>query len=137
MAIKLRRSSVANTRAKMKKFGDAGTKAARRAMKRKGAEIRELAKTFAPIDTGDLEKAIFMRSKVLSGGGIHVEVNVRNLERDYELHTHEGDYNLGPKSDAKDGGRGVVGRKYLERAFDEIQPSIHKEIEKELNRLIR
>ena len=92
--------------------------------------IEELVKKFkeeairrVPVDEGDLERSIatkvtkgLFRTKVY--GEVYVAANA--LAADYAMAMHEWNYNLGPKSAAKQSASGVtVGRKYLERALDE------------------
>lgn len=116
-------------------------------MKVEAEKIAEKARENAPVDHGDLEKAIKVRE---TGGGRNdlgqfarkgVEVYVdgtlpahdsKGRERpgktvaDYmwEMHEHltpAGPLQLGPKSQEKDGGSGKVGGKYLERAADDVE----------------
>jgi hypothetical protein len=114
-------------------------------MKVEAEKLAESAREKAPLDHGDLEKAIKVRE---SGGGRNemgqfarksVEVYVDDTmpvtdrpghtvgEYAYEMHEHltpAGPLQLGPRSQDKDGGRGVVGGKYLERAADEIETEL-------------
>jgi hypothetical protein len=119
-------------------------------MKVEAEKLAEKARENAPVDHGDLEKAIKVRE---AGGGRNdrgqfarksIEVYVdetlpahdsNGRERpgktvgDYawEMHEHltpAGPLQLGPKSQEKDGGSGKVGGKYLERASDEIEKEL-------------
>lgn len=109
---------------------------------REGAEdIAQRAREYAPIDHGNLEKAIEVEP--LGGERDYrgrftkisyvVQVNPEAtgfkgeplLPYAYEMHEHQtpngGKYKLGERSLQKDGGRGVVGGGYMERAVDDIE----------------
>lgn len=101
---------------------------------RKGAtEIQKLARKYAPEDLGNLEDAIKVAPGEKRGrayASFHVGVDESHAvpERpgkvvgDYALEMHEGDYELGDRSQAKAARLGVeVGRKYLERAMDDLR----------------
>jgi len=99
----------------------------------------------APVDTGELENAIVAieeRSRTDLGQfgqiTIRVGVDVTKLDLeahggyDYSIRMHEDpNYNLGPKSEAKQAGQGnTVGYKYLERALKDTQEEIRRRVEK-------
>lgn len=127
--------------AQLDAVGKDTTKAAQAAMKAGGKDIRDLARDYAPIDEGDLEKAIITQ---VSGKTVFVGVDPRATDdrgasvAGYGLLMHEyqaigvpgplpkssGLYGLGKKSVNKDGGRGRVGGKFLERAFSELAKKI-------------
>jgi hypothetical protein len=107
---------------------------------RKGAkEIQDLARRQAPRDTGNLEKAIKVEEdRSGKNGRVQVYVYVDGSEADengrpideYAMQMHEGQYNLGDKSRAKqaaDAGA-IVGNKFLERAVDKIGPSLTRKV---------
>lgn len=119
---------------------------------RNGAEaLRDLARANAPIDEGDLESAIVtreVRSRTALGrfGATNIEVGVDtsllDLESrkgfDYSIPMHEGTYNLGPRSEAKQSGQQeTVGPKYLSRAMAELSERIQKKVEEAIKRSIR
>lgn len=118
------------------------------ALRESAKEIRDLARLNAPVDTGDLEKAIVtieVRERTALGrfGQTTIEVGVDpsklNLEEhggfDYSIPMHEGVYNLGPKSEAKQSGQAEqVGPKYLERALKALQAKIRRNMEDAVRR---
>jgi hypothetical protein len=127
--------------AQLDAVGKDTTKAAQNAMKAGGKDIRDLARDYAPIDDGDLEKAIVTQ---VDGKTVFVGIDPRAVDEHgrpvvgYATLMHEyqaigapgplpkasGLYGLGKKSVAKDGGRGIVGGKFLERAFNELARKI-------------
>jgi hypothetical protein len=128
--------------ATMEAIGKDATKAGVQALFEGGKEIQELAREYAPVDDGHLEQSI-ITMKVPSEYTVHVGIDPRALDEhgrpvnDYGMMMHEfqtigggsvpggmGIYGLGPKSQAKDGGRGVVGGKFLERAFNELKRKV-------------
>ncbi len=106
----------------------------------KGAkDIAALARKYAPIDKGDLERSI-RAQRVNDGRSTKWRVKVggtqggRNVS-EYALAAHEGfstnrkSWSLGKKSKAKAAALGVpVGPGYLRRAFTQLSPSISKAI---------
>lgn len=128
----------------------------RRAVKKlheKAVEIANLARKYAPIDEGNLEKAIkvfpetigerarneagkFVRQEVF----VYVDLDMPVPERPgetvgkyaYTMHEHLtpfGPLNLGERSAEKQSGqREMVGGKYLERAMNEIGDSVLGEV---------
>lgn len=128
----------------------------RRAVKKlheKAVEIANLARKYAPIDEGNLEKAIkvfpetigerarneagqFVRQEVF----VYVDLDMPVPERPgetvgkyaYTMHEHLtpfGPLNLGERSVEKQSGqREMVGGKYLERAMNEIGDSVLGEV---------
>lgn len=134
----------------LKQGGAKAMKGAIEQMRKEGAEMRDLAREMAPVDEGDLEKAIKMRE---TGGGrtgtgqfrrkeIVIEVDgdmpagtnkegktVTVGDYAYEIHEHMTPagtrFRLGPKSRAKqDGQSTIVGGKYLERAVVEKEKGL-------------
>lgn len=104
-----------------------------------GEEIKQLSKKFAPVDEGNLEDAhktshdsggirgglrvlVYIDKDVAAKGGKYVG--------DYAAFTHEGNYKLGDRSKEKASRLGVtVGRKYLQRALDELNDEIRGRVE--------
>lgn len=96
-----------------------------------GRKMRNKARDYAPVDEGNLEDAITLehdRSGIHGRRQVFVFVDeshpVENREGhtvgEYAMRMHEGDYNLGDKSLAKQAALGVtVGPKYLERAAED------------------
>lgn len=81
------------------------------------------AKDRAPVDEGHLTADI--KGEMQEAGGqkaavIYVPSNATT--KDYAIPMHEGDYNLGPLSQAKQAKLGVrVGNKFITRAIDDSQ----------------
>lgn len=114
--------------------------------------VAKLAQEYAPVDTGDLEKAIKaepMRERTALGrfGATNFEVGVDvselNLEDhggyDYSIQMHEDpNYKLGPLSAAKQSGTGKqVGYKYLERALKDSEAKIRRSMEAAVTRSLK
>lgn len=110
-------------------------------MRHEAEAIQKLAQQYAPLDHGNLEEAI--KIETLGGGRdsrgrfvrkafeVFIDMNARGYKGEpisqyaYEMHElllpyGAGGFNLGPQSRQKDGGRGVVGGRFLERAVDEV-----------------
>ena len=111
--------STAETRRESKKRMRAG-----------GKKILEESKAGAPVDESNLEEAHELAITRLSRDNIEMEITVggfvggRNVD-DYAAEMHEGVYQLGEKSLAKDAGSLTpVGRKFLERAADKHEASL-------------
>lgn len=120
-------------------------------MRKEAAKIQELAQKYAPIDHGNLEDAIKVRTQ---GGGrdesgrfgrksisVFIDMNAPAFdgrtvgEYAYVMHEHllpfgSGGYNLGKHSQAKQAGQSeIVGGRFLERAADDVSKDM-------MNRLI-
>lgn len=112
-------------------------------MKIEARSIQNLARSYAPLDHGNLEDAIKM--EVLGGGrdargrfvrkalSVFIDMEARGYAGEpmsqyaYLMHEHltpYGPLKLGEKSAAKDGGRGIVGGRFLERASEEVSAGI-------------
>lgn len=115
---------------------------------RQGAEdIKDLAVMQAPVDEGNLENAIKVevdRSGIR--GRVQAYVFVDGDEdagdgkkvEDYATRIHEGVYQLGPRSQTKNAAvGGGVGRKFLERAVDELAPGIINRVRNAMKRILR
>jgi len=122
-----------------------GRKRVLKALYAQALKVRDLARKFAPVDEGNLEKAIkvrpeqlgpvrdelgrFMRQEI----EVYVDAEMEVPERPgktvgdyaYEIHEHlypYGPWNLGPKSQDKQAGQSeMVGGGYLERAAEQIE----------------
>lgn len=114
----------------------------------KGAEqIATLARSYAPVDEGNLERAIKVATDSSGTGGrrvvaVYVDPTVAagsdHTVGDYALKMHEGVYNLGPKSLMKELSSGKkVGRKYLSRAFKELSDNVFQGMVAKTRRLLR
>jgi hypothetical protein len=110
-------------------------------MRSEAEAIQKLAKKYAPLDHGNLEDAI--KVKTLGGGRdelgrfmrksfeVSIDMNATGhlgesiSKYAYEMHElllpyGAGGFNLGKLSRQKDAGRGVVGGRFLERAVSEV-----------------
>lgn len=131
----------------LRQNGAKAVKGAFEQMSKEGEEIASLAKQMAPIDEGDLERAI--RVRIVGGGRaqggqfarkeVIVEVNTNMRTRDgkqsvgeyaYEIHEHQAPfgtkYRLGKRSLEKQAANPsvIVGGKYLERAVAEREKGL-------------
>ncbi|MEG0062979.1 MAG: HK97 gp10 family phage protein [Pseudomonas sp.] len=102
------------------------------------------ARLNAPVDTGELENAIStIEDRTRNSKGQFGQVTIRvgvdtsklKLEDhkgyDYSIPMHEGTYNLGPKSQAKQDAQGnIVGPKYLERALRDNEKKVKDSVAK-------
>lgn len=102
-------------------------------------DIQELARLQAPVDIGALEKSIKMdsfRDENSSSGRkafiVYVDLDEPaddgKVVGDYAEMMHEGEYDLGPRSEAKQSANPgvIVGPKFLERAIDELEDDIQR-----------
>jgi hypothetical protein len=113
---------------------------ARNALERGAKAIQKRAKSYAPVDEGNLEDAIDIQ--VIPGDrgryGYLVYVDPDHAAKygkvvgDYYERVHEDFYTLGPRSAEKQRETGYVGRKYLEKAFLELEPDIERDVEENI-----
>ena len=107
--------------------------AAVNAIQQQGQAVENQSIANCPVDTGNLEKSHQMTTEETSSG-VMVTVSAGDDQTsDYALFAHESEYTPGPLSQAKAQINGqTVGRKFLERAFDEqvshIVPAIREAI---------
>lgn len=127
------------------------TNAAMLKVARDGAnEISKSAKLNAPIDTGDLERAITVTADPVGINRRYVfhigvdEGQILNVhEADYYVQLHEHMERLGPRSSLKNisvkalPGPEYVGDQYLKRAADQHAPSIYEKAQKIVKELIK
>lgn len=102
------------------------------------SELKKESQTRVPVDEKDLTNAHVMR---IEGQGIDTVGTVYITETDpvkyYAIWIHEGFYNLGPLSIKKQMGQSeIVGRKFMQRAFDDNKERWRAYIVSELRRLI-
>jgi hypothetical protein len=102
--------------------------------------IQKKARMYAPVDEGNLEESIKIERRQGAKGRVAIEVGVdeshpvpQRLDGatvgQYAARMHEGFYDLGMRSQAKENRLGViVGRKYLARAMKEEKPQIEAEM---------
>lgn len=110
----------------------------------KGAEkIQDLARKYAPVDEGNLEESVKIAKEVdilnSRRSKFYVYIDENQPAKDgktvgfYALRMHEGDYRLGKGSQAKAVSSGLlVGRKFLERAMEDMEEEISKDVEEGL-----
>jgi hypothetical protein len=105
-----------------------------------GFEIAKLcegaARDNAPIDKGPLSSDIVGNVQTDPATGVLaavISVPVNATSKDYAIPMHEDDYNLGPKSTAKQAKLGnIVGKKYIERGIEDNKQEIREIIVKKL-----
>lgn len=138
-------------RALLTQGGARVTKGVFEQMRKEAESIKNLAQKYAPVDHGNLEDAI--KVHVVGGGRnargqfqrkafeVFLDMNAKGYKGEpistYAYRMHElllpygaGGFNLGKKSRDKDGGQGIVGGRFLERATAEVSKGI-------MNRLIQ
>ena len=127
---------------RLENFASKSSEGARFAMRDGARDVAELAKKFAPVDLGNLEDSIKVRSQRDGVRGRYTyEVYVDETHEaegkvvgDYASYMHEGyidgkPYKLGPGSLEKQAELGVeVGPKFLDRAKDELEASIKQSV---------
>lgn len=131
---------VAELALNLRQLSEKTSKALFEGMLEMGEEIAERARDYAPVDEGDLESAIqtdvtnrdgsgrFIKREVSVFINTSLPVSTGGTVGNYAMFIHEhlepygtglAGY-LGKRSVAKDGGRGIVGGKFLERAVLEV-----------------
>lgn len=128
----------------LSQLGERSNREILRVMRDEGEEIAKQARENAPVDEGFLEQAIEVvenRDGINGRTTVSVQVDPEAIDDrgesvyEYGVLVNEllapfgsGLWNLGPESRAKDGGRGVVGGKYIERAVISRQSIIGRRI---------
>lgn len=149
-------SGIINTQVMLAELGVTARRRVTAKLHQKALQIQNLAKQMAPIDDGNLEKAIKVfpestpATRVRNALGqfarvdiyVYVDMDMPADEGkkvgDYAYIMHEhltpfGAYNLGPKSAAKQAGQSVmVGGKYLERAYAQLAEETLSEVSRDL-----
>lgn len=111
---------------------------ARFALKRGAENIRDLAKEYCPVDEENLEDSIMAepRREGINRRYVydvfvdlsHKGTRAQTVEK-YANFIHDGNYKLGKKSEEKAALSGkYVGRKFLEKAFEELKDDIAKDV---------
>jgi len=122
--IEMKVTGVNKTILSLRHIGDRVVDKARKTMHRAAKRIQKRAEEYAPVDEGDLQRSIYIESTYV-GNNRRLQINLQIRPADaaadprlgiYSVIMHEGEYQLGPKSAAKDAGRGVVGPRFLTRA---------------------
>jgi hypothetical protein len=120
------------------------SRGSREALERGAKDIAKRAVEYAPVDYGYLEESIKTDKRKDPANRrmvyrVYVDYSViaddtktvgdyAEAMHDPELHYPSGVYRLGPRSRAKDGGRGIVGPKFLLRAFKDLEDKIVAEV---------
>jgi len=130
--------------AKLTQIGEHAEKRGAEALRKGAHEIRNRARAYAPLEHGGLEHAIQVysdRSGINRRRVYYVYIDPDMPELDaggkptsrkvgrYMMMMHEGSYNLGKRSLAKEASSGVsVGPKFLERAADEVIDKLNQAV---------
>lgn len=142
------------TMARMTRVTDVSRREVLRVLLKGAQDIQSLARRMAPVDEGNLEQAIVLDPPNLTEETIAAGTRRKNITvyvdenlpaengkkvGDYATVMHESVYEPGEKSQAKQSADPsvTVGRKYLERAVDEIEPEIYRSVEDKLREVIR
>lgn len=103
-----------------------------------GKNLRDEAKKRAPVKSGALERSIVYETR-MDAGELRLDVYVRTSTlnaKDKEAFLefiHDGDYDLGPGSKAKQAGQAEeVGPEFMDRALDDHIDGIQEIIEEEI-----
>lgn len=130
----------------LQQVGEKAVRGAYAAMRAEAETVADYAREYAPVDHGNLEEAIKVRE---TGGGrnelgqfarksveVYVDTSMPVPERPdktvgdyaYEVHEHMeptgGPMKRGEQSEAKDGGRNVVGGGYMSRAANDAEKHV-------------
>lgn len=135
---------ISDVNTRLRQVIDRTTARSRRGLRAGAQLVADRAREYAPVDTENLENAIGVAEGINSDDRrLIIDVGV-DLSRDsrgqlsrYAIRMHEGEYSLGPKSAAKDAGRGVVGRGYLERAADETEEQVKELVQKGIREALK
>lgn len=152
MGIKV--SGVENLLLQLSQTGEKAIRGVSNEIQKGAKKIQYRAIQYAPVDEGNLENAIkteFDRSGV--NGRLQAFVYVDPNEDagdgrtvgDYALAVHEGVApfgsggwgRIGKRSQIKDGGRGEVGGKFLERAAEDMAEEIAQDLQKVIAKVLR
>lgn len=101
----------------LEKTGEDTSRAVRRIHADAADEMAQVASEMAPFKTGDLEGSIEVTEVKQYGNRVDRVVGTNGVP--YAVYMHEGFYELGPGSQAKqETSRFPVGRKFMDRAAD-------------------
>lgn len=127
----------------IRRMGDRTSRRMREMARHEAREIHRLAVMNAPIDTGDLEKAIVLIERRGANGRLDqtVKIDLSKIDLsehgdfDYPFFLHESDaWNLGPRSEVKNQNLtdpdARVGSRYMDRAAEARKPHIEKAADK-------
>jgi len=136
---------------RLQRTGETTSREALNAVRHGADNIAKLAVRMAPVDEGNLEKAIRVEDeserdasnrKVIRVGvdeSMPIPGRPGKSVGDYATRIHEGSYKLGKKSREKQSSDPsvAVGRKYLQRAAEKLEPQIKKAVADALRQHIR
>jgi hypothetical protein len=135
-------SGFSDLAANLMNIADRSSRGAREELAKGAEDIKDLAVLYAPIDEGNLERAIKVQkfSDVSNNRrntySVYVDEDVaaKNSKTGtvggYAVRMHEGDYELGVLSqDKQDSANVKVGRKFLERALEDLDQEIKRKTE--------
>jgi hypothetical protein len=106
-----------------------------RALRQIADHVSGAAKDRAPFDEGTLTQDIKGEVQEAAIPAAVISVPLNAPSKDYAIQMHEGDYNLGPGSVAKQSRVGVaVGSKFIIRAIDDNHSNIMEIIKDNLSR---
>lgn len=115
MGIRITRGAGLDIR--LEKIAERSTRQLRRVHADGAEKLRETAEAMAPYKTGNLEESIFIQSTKETGNRITRTIVLDDARAPYGIYMHEGIYDLGPGSEAKNNAsEHTVGRKFMERA---------------------
>lgn len=130
--------------ARLEQLGERSNRAILQVMREEAEKLADTAKDFAPVDDGHLVDSIEVvedREGINRRTRISVQMNPDAVDErghsvaEYGMLIHEllapfgsGFWNLGKDSRAKDGGRGIVGGKFITRAVIARQAVIGRRI---------
>ncbi|MFP5214189.1 MAG: HK97-gp10 family putative phage morphogenesis protein [Acidobacteriota bacterium] len=132
------RASLGALALKVKGLEEEVQRAARNGVSKASDHLREASARRAPVDEGNLESSIQSGldedDEEIRGW---VAVPMGSPAADYALAMHEGDYELGERSRAKQAGQSeTVGRKFIERAMGEEREEVARIMADELGKAI-
>lgn len=139
----IRITGVQNLQSRISNVSERASRGAREGMEAAAEAIKDLAKQYAPVDEGSLEESIKVAKAEDSDFRNRIAYTVYVDENEpsprggvvgnYAVWIHEGNYNLGKKSQEKAMETGMyVGRKFLEYAVDNLHDELKATIEAKL-----
>lgn len=102
---------------RLEKIAERSTRQLRRVHADGADQLLKTAQAMAPVLTGNLEESIFIQETKEVGNRITRTIILDESRAPYGVYMHEGIYNLGKLSEAKNAtSEHTVGRKFMERA---------------------
>lgn len=131
MSLRFQGPTAEELAATMSRDGETTTKRALRQQRKAAQKVMEESIANAPVDKGNLEAAHEITERRGSANRVETTVEVGGVVNgvdvdDYAWEMHEGDYDLGPRSAAKQASdpSHAVGREYLQRAMDDVEKEL-------------